>query len=482
MTAERMTTSTGSEAVDNGALDGSMPSPSVSPSPTASPTARIPASRADVVPLFMVAAVFANVVAITVGWVQHGGWPPDFGTASLFTAIGQITALLGTFAALVQVLLVARVPGLDGRFGMDRLVRWHRVVGFSLVVGLVVHVVATSIGWAAGDGRGFMAEFIGLNQDHASVILASIATALLGLVAVSSMRFARKSLSREAWFFIHLLSYLMVGLSFPHIVQVGSDFDHHRWTTYYWVALYGFVIVAVLWHRLGNPVRNHRRHRFILSDARAEAPGVMSLRVTGTKFDHFNVRPGQFVTLRFLHDSWRHRAHPYSISGIDAESFRVTVKALGDDSARVGNIAKGTRVIVEGPYGAFTDRARVERKVLLIAGGIGITPIRMLFEHLPGDSGDITLLYRASSATDVVFRRELDAIARVRGHRVHYIVGARDSHPELFDADTLRALVPDVAAHDVYLCGPTDMVASAVTGLRRAGVPRRRIHAEDFSL
>jgi predicted ferric reductase len=478
VTAERVETDPGSEAMTTGAVGRAATEPSAMPARAV----RNRAARGNVVPFLMVAAVVANVLAITLGWVQHGGWPPDFGTASLFTAIGQITALLGTFAALVQILLVARVPGLDGRFGMDRLVRWHRVVGFSLVVGLVLHVVATSIGWAAGDGRAFVAEFIGLNQDHSSVILASIATVLLGLVAVSSMRFARKSLSREAWFFIHLLSYLMVGLSFPHIVQVGSDFDHHRWTTYYWVAMYGFVIAAVLWHRLGNPIRNHRRHRFTLSDARIEAPGVVSLRVTGSKFDRFNVRPGQFVTLRFLHDSWRHRAHPYSISGIDAASFRVTVKALGDDSARVGAIAKGTKVIVEGPYGAFTDRARVERKVLLIAGGIGITPIRMLFEHLPGDSGDVTLLYRASSANDVVFRRELDAIARAKGHRIHYVVGARDSHPELFDADTLRALVPDIATHDVYLCGPTEMVKAAVAGLRRAGVPRRRIHAEDFSL
>ena len=433
-------------------------------------------------PVLLLGVMLANVVAVTAGWIGHGGWPPEYGTASLFTAVGQITALWGTLAALVQILLVARVPGLDGRFGMDRLVRWHRVVGFSLVVGLTVHMIASGIGWAASDGRGFVSEFFALNREHTSVLLATLGTVLLLVVAVTSMRFARKALSREAWFFIHLLSYAMVGLSFPHIVQIGSDFDHHRWTTYYWVSIYLVVIAAVLWHRLGNPVRNHRRHRFTLTATKVEAPGVLSLRVSGRQLHRFPVRPGQFVTLRFLHDGWRHRAHPYSISGVDDGSFRVTVKALGDDSARVGQISKGTKIVVEGPYGAFTDRARTAPKVLLIAGGIGITPARLLFEHLHGEPGDITLLYRSSSADDLVFRRELDAIARAKGHGIHYLLGSRTDHAETFTPDSLRHLIPDLVNHDVYICGPAEMVQTAVAGLRRAGVPARRIHAEDFSL
>ena len=433
-------------------------------------------------PLVLAALLVGNIAAVTGLWMQHGGWPADSSVATVWTSVGQIAALWGTFAALVQILLIARVPGLDGRFGMDRLVRWHRWTGFSLVWCLLVHVIATTVGWAAGDGRGTVAELIDLNARHTSVLLASVATVLLVVVAATSARVARRSVSRETWFFVHLLSYAMIVLSFPHIVQVGSDFDHHRFTTYYWALLYSLVVAAVLWHRFGNPVRNTRRHHFELGAHVVETANVTSLHLHGEDLHRFELLPGQFVTVRFLARGWWHRAHPYSVSGIDTSSVRLTVKALGDDSARVRTIPAGTRVVVEGPYGAFTEQSRTRRKVLLIAGGIGITPLRLLFERLRGEPGDITLLYRASTVEDVVFRDELDAIAEHRGDTVQYIIGSRSEHRGVFDPKSLRERFPEIADYDVYLCGPTPLVAEADFGLRAAGVPSRHIHFEDFAL
>ncbi len=424
----------------------------------------------------------ANIAMVTGLWIQHGGWPADTTQTTLMTALGQITALWGTLAALVQILLVARVPGLDGRFGMDRLVRWHRWTGFCLAWCLLAHVVFSTLGWAAGDGRGVIAEFVRLNQDETSILLATLATVLLIVVALTSVRAARRSLSREAWFFIHLLSYAMVALSFPHIVAVGSDFDHHRFTTWYWAALYLGVFAAVGWHRFGNPIRNSRRHSFVLTSLTAEAPGITSLGLSGQALHRFPLSPGQFVTVRFLTSGWWHRSHPFSVSGVGGSSLRLTVKALGDDSARIDSLAIGTSVVLEGPYGAFTERARSRRKVLLVAGGIGITPLRLLFERLDGEAGDITLLYRASAHDDLVFKGELDELATRRGHHVWYFVGPRADHPDAFSAAWLTQLVPDVAHHDAYLCGPSDLVSEARAGLIAAGVGRRYIHVEDFSL
>lgn len=433
-------------------------------------------------PIALLALLMLNVVVVTGLWLQHGGMPTDASQETLFTAIGQITALWGTLAALVQILLIARVPGLDGRFGMDRLVRWHRWVGFSLAWCLLAHVVASTIGWAAGDGRSVLSEFLFLNVHHTSVLLATLGFGLLVAVAVTSARASRRALSRETWFVIHLLSYAMMAVSFPHLVKVGTDFDHHRWTTYYWVLLYTVVVVALVWHRFGNPVRNTRRHRFVLGSARCEAPGVVSLRLHAHALDRFPLRAGQFVSVRFLARGWFHRAHPFSVSAQDGNVLRITVKALGDDTARVADIPVGTRVIVEGPYGAFTEAARTRAKVLLIAGGIGITPIRLLFERLAGARGDITLLYRSSSVEDVVFRDELDAIARDRGCNVRYIIGPRTEHGDLFTAASLRSILPDIAAHDVYVCGPPSLVVSATAGLVDAGVAPNHIHSEDFAL
>ena len=118
----------------------------------------------------------------------------------------------------------------------------------------------------------------------------------------------------------------------------------------------------------------------------------------------------------------------------------------------------------------------------MIAGGIGIVPLRALLESLAAVPGDLTLLYRASGPEDVVFRSELDLLAQHRGAAVHYLVGRRE---ELgFDplaAERIRALVPDIKEHDVYVCGPDGMMDAVTAQLRALGLPGSRLHAERFS-
>jgi ferredoxin-NADP reductase len=96
-------------------------------------------------------------------------------------------------------------------------------------------------------------------------------------------------------------------------------------------------------------------------------------------------------------------------------------------------------------------------------------------------TGPVTLIYRATSWSDVVFKDELDALAAARGGHVHYVVGARaDLAADPLSPDALRDLVPDLGERDAYVCGPPGMIATASTALAAAGVARRRIHAESF--
>jgi ferredoxin-NADP reductase len=138
--------------------------------------------------------------------------------------------------------------------------------------------------------------------------------------------------------------------------------------------------------------------------------------------------------------------------------------------------------MAEGPYGNLTAGRRTRRRVLLIAGGVGITPLRALLEDLPGDPGDVTLLYRASGERDVLFRAELDDLAQRRGVEVHYLLGHRRRKVDPLAARTLRQLVPDVAQRDVYLCGPPGMMDQTVQRLLQLGLRRAQIHQERFEL
>ena len=144
-------------------------------------------------------------------------------------------------------------------------------------------------------------------------------------------------------------------------------------------------------------------------------------------------------------------------------------------------VRPGTLVLAEGPSGAMTGRRRTKPAVLLIAGGVGITPMRALFESIDADSGRLTLLYRASSPADVVFADEITAIARSRGAEVIWLIGSSRDPANAMTADNLRRLVPDVAQRDVYLCAAPGLSRAVTAALADAGVSRRHIHDEDFA-
>jgi ferredoxin-NADP reductase len=164
--------------------------------------------------------------------------------------------------------------------------------------------------------------------------------------------------------------------------------------------------------------------------------------------------------------------------------LRITVKELGDGSGRIARLRPGTRELIEGPYGRLTGAARTGRRVTMLACGVGITPLRALLEEQRYRPGDAVLLYRARTAADLVFRAELDALAHARGIRLGYLLGPRAGADSWLPAGYrggLRDLVPDIAGHDVYVCGPDPWMAAAAQAARTAGVPEERIHLERFS-
>ena len=146
----------------------------------------------------------------------------------------------------------------------------------------------------------------------------------------------------------------------------------------------------------------------------------------------------------------------------------------------------GTRVFVEGPYGILTGARRTRRGVTLIAGGIGITPLRALLESLPAQPGRPDAdLPRGPSAPSRLPRRARDAGA-LRGARVHYLVGSRHDHDARSPRasagrTTIAGLVSSIADQDVYLCGPTGFMRTVEAALDELGVPRRQVHAERFA-
>nr|WP_168507392.1 ferredoxin reductase family protein [Streptomyces sp. S1D4-11]QIY94770.1 ferredoxin reductase family protein [Streptomyces sp. S1D4-11] len=405
------------------------------------------------------------------------------GLAGWLTDAGRIAGLLCGYSCAVLVALMARVPLLERRIGSDRVARWHAMAGRYTVSLLVAHVTLILFGYAAQDGAGIVHETLSVVFDYPDMLKATTGTLILFAVGITSARAARRRISHEFWYYLHLLTYVAVFLTFFHQLALGSDFVGDTAAQAAWYVLYLGTAALVVWFRVLTPVRLNLRHQLRVESVHREAPGVFSVVVRGERLDELNAQAGQFFRWRFLSDGMRWTSTPYSLSAPPRpDLMRITVKALGDHSAAVGLLRPGTRVWAEGPYGALTAERHTGRKALLIASGVGITPLRALFETLPGGPGDVTLLYRASTAEDLALGAELEAIAQWRGARVLYAVNGADGTRPRFTADSLREAVPDLTGHDIYLCGPPAMARDLYGALRAAGVPDRRIHHESFEL
>jgi predicted ferric reductase len=425
----------------------------------------------------------ANLVLVVGLWWRGGGLSDVHRLGGLLTSGGRLAGLTGAYLILVQVLLLARIPAVERAVGFDRLTIWHRVNGRLALSLLVAHAGLITAGYALTDRLSLPREAWSLLTTFPGMLTATAGLVVLVAVVVTSVVIVRRRLRYETWHFVHLYSYLGIALAFSHQIATGHEFAGNPVAQIYWKALCIASLAALVGFRVVAPVVRGLYHRLRVVAVVDEGPGVVSLWIGGRRVERLAARSGQFFLFRFLtRDRWW-EAHPFSLScAPDGRHLRITVKALGDFSASLARIRPGTAVLAEGPFGSFTDRARRRHRAVMIAGGVGITPIRALLQDMRGGPGDVTVIYRAVDERDLVVRDELDELAAWRGAELHYVLGDhRDPATRgLLGPGHLRALVPDLARRDVFGCGPPAMAGAVLRSLRRAGVPRRQVICERF--
>ncbi|MEO3814263.1 ferredoxin reductase family protein [Sphaerisporangium sp. B11E5] len=424
----------------------------------------------------LAAVVVVNLLIVEVLFLTSGG-----GKNSLLS-VAKFFGLHVALIMMLQLTLVARLPWLDRRIGMDRLTSWHRWVGFSLLWTVVLHATFVVAGYATLDGRPMARTFLSLAAVPAS-LLGMCAAAVIIAMATVSVRYIRRRLRYETWHALHMLMYLALLLGLVHQFLEGTTFTSSALSTAYWWTLWALVVTALIAGRVIVPLRRNAYHRFRVAAVVPESGDVVSVHVTGRHLDRLPARAGQFFIWRFPgHNHWTH-ANPFSLSAApDGRSLRLTAKAVGDTSAGLRHLPVGSPVFAEGPYGAFTTLHQVKDATLLIAGGVGVTPVRALLEE---SAGSVVVLYRVHTLEDAVLLSELRTLAQARGARLHVLTGrtGAGSPPNTpFAPAGLIGLVPDIRDRDVYVCGPPAMTSAVLRSLRALEVPRSQIHAERFSL
>jgi predicted ferric reductase len=392
--------------------------------------------------------------------------------------LGSATGMAGTYLALLMVLLVSRVPVIERALGQDGLLRWHRRLAPWPIWLIVAHVVLLSVGYAQSAHRAIWPELGTVVGTFPWMIEATAGFALMAVLATVSIRAIRRRIGRERWWALHLGMYLALALAFAHVLVLGPSFVNHPLTRFLWIALWLATAGLVIVYRFGLPLARSLRYGLKVAEVRHEVPGVVSVICRGRHLERLRVSGGQFFEWRFLAPGMWWQAHPFTLSARPKPPFlRLTVKALGDFSSSLASLRPGTKVLIEGPYGAFTSHARRRRKTLLIAGGIGVTSIRALLEDLPESTEPVVIL-RVSSSEDLALAPEVSELAQRRKGRVHELVGSRSA----VKMERLPELVPDFRKRDLYIAGPTEFVDYVTNIFSRLGVPADALHFEAYAL
>ena len=399
--------------------------------------------------------------------------------ASGITALSRLAAMTGTFLTLVCLVLISRLPWLEREFGQDRLTWWHRKFApYSLYL-ILAHVLLVALGYGMTINQNLWVQFWQLVLGTPWMMPAFVGFIFMMMIGITSYKRARSKMKYETWWLLHLYSYLGIALAFMHQIDSGTMFINNTLLRNVWIGLYVQVAALIIGFRVVQPLVRSFRHDLRVERVVRETADTVSVIFKGRDLASLGARGGQFFSWRFLGNKSWWEGHPYSLSAAPrADRMRITVKDLGDHSKWLAKVRPGTRVIFEGPYGVFTADRAEKSHVVLIAGGVGVTPIRALLEELPR-SIDVDLIWRASTAAELPLRREIEELAKARDARVHMMVGSRKQFP--LSAGRISHAVPNIANADVFLCGPEGLVAGAIEALEDLGVAHDSIHDETFA-
>lgn len=224
-----------------------------------------------------------------------------------------------------------------------------------------------------------------------------------------------------------------------------------------------------------------------------ETPDVCTFTFAMSQPVLFMFKPGQFVTLELEINGERvMRSYTISSSPSIPYSFSLTIKRV--ESGLVSNwlhdnLKQNDEIAVHGPTGLFNCMDFPADKVLLLSGGVGITPVMSMARWWFDTDSEVDIVFAHSGRTpaDLIYARELDYMSsRIDNFKLHMIcerqeVGqAWSGYRGYLDIHMLRVIAPDFAGREVFCCGPEPYMKAVRAMLEQAGFPMERYHEESF--
>jgi predicted ferric reductase len=387
-------------------------------------------------------------------------------TGSLTVAVVLVWQFLLGFRGLVSRVLKDLVWAVD----------LHKKLGIMAGAMILVHPVFITFYYLEKHNRNIL--LLNPARLFDFMVITGIAALLILLLLVVTSTVLREKFSARGWYLLHLTSYLMIPMVFLHSFMLGMTINNSAlkwvWAGFASAAVVGFVYR--LFFRLGLTAIPYK-----ISEVQPVASDVVEITMVP---DDKKIEPriGQFIYFR---RGPRGTPRPYTVSDFDAKTgaVSISVKAAGETSTALQDASPGEAVAIDGPYGVFTwDAVTDTRPLVMIAGGIGITPFRRLIRFLEKQTDRTAFLfYGNTTEKEIIYKEEFDTLRNVR------IIHVLDGEPEYegekgyITTDLLEKYLRRDLKECIFLvCGPPVMVTKLEEAMREAGVPDSQIHHELF--
>lgn len=451
--------------------------------------------------LILLTALLPSLV-VTIAWFVHRWVKLDSSAAYFSGAVGNLCALIGISIFIIMVLTGMRFPVIEKTFGLDRLMRFHIMAGPIVIILFISHAVLrfTKVSLLSPDGWQWP-FLLHINADDIGLSLGKIALAG-AILAAGLAKLGRYFVPYNFWKPFHFLLYAAIPIGFAHARIKGDDIIEFPYNIIFYI-LAGIFLISFI-YRMNYLYRRNELFIWDFANASRETHDTNSfyLKREGTK--HFFGRrvPGQFAVIRYLKSGTWSEPRPFTISSEPgSDRISLTIKNTGKFTSGMHSLEKGTKVMCEGPYGIFYPDFKREKKLVFIAGGVGITPFLSILRHIKKvkEDCDVTIIWSVKTHGDIIAKDELEKISgELSGRLKIIIIITRENKPEpgkeseVLQSDSLvyeygrmneNIFKKYIKGSDssVYLCGPQRMQAFVLTALKKyLGIKPASVKREGF--
>ncbi|MGP3956387.1 ferredoxin reductase family protein [Nonomuraea sp. 3N208] len=401
------------------------------------------------------------------------GFLIDFSVALGFVGLSMIG---------LQFALVARFQSAAAPFGEDAVVQFHRQISYVATLFMLAHPALLLV-----QDISLIALFNPVTAPWRARFAVTSTICVLAIMITSIWR-RRLRMRYEVWQGLHMLLSIASALfALAHIELVGHYVDT-PWKRVLWVVMTAAFVGLIVWVRLVRPLRRLGRP-WEVEQVTAERGATTTISLRPVGHDGFTFEPGQFGWITVGRSPFALTQHPFSFSSSAEADGRVqmSIRALGDFTSSVADLRPGTRAYLDGPHGVFSPDRNEGPGFVLIAGGVGISPVMSMLRTFADrdDRRPCHLFYASRTLEDTTFLEELRELQRRLDLTLVLVleIPPRDWTGERgrIDQAVLGRWLPErYLRMQFFICGPPPMLDAMESTLAELGVPAAHVHTERF--